>query len=129
MKLPSRRGAGSGLTAGPGVRATSPGSGLTRVGVWAVGVVLAGAPVAGVRACSATSPFDGVTVGLGGVQTCWEGVLGLSGRRGAGLVLTKGNGGLVEWKSLALGTGPIDPSVSIAQSNRHGSCGVTLCAA
>jgi len=120
MKLPSRRGAGSGLTAGPGVRATSPGLGLTRVGV-----VSAGAPVAGVRARSATSPFDGVTVGLGGVQTSWEGVLGLSGRRGVGLVLTKGDGGLVERKSLALGTGPIDESMSVAQSNR--ACSPFLC--
>ena len=65
MSLPSRCGASSGLTAGPGVHAMSPGSGLTRVGVWVVGVVSAGAPVAGVHAHSAMSPFDRVMAGLG----------------------------------------------------------------
>jgi hypothetical protein len=105
---------------------TGTGRLVCETGVRAQGVV--GASVAGVRARGATSHFGGVTAGLGGVQTSWEGVLGLSGRRGAGLVLTKGDGGLVERKSLVLGTGPIDLSVSVAQLNHCGSCGVALCA-
>ena len=32
---------------------------------------------AGVRVRGATSPFDGVTLGLGGAQTVWEGVAGV----------------------------------------------------
>jgi hypothetical protein len=65
----------SGLTVGPGVCAMPLGLGLMRAGafdVWAAGVVSAGAPVAGVCTHSATSPFDGVTVGLGSVQTDCE---------------------------------------------------------
>jgi hypothetical protein len=57
-----------------------------------------GACVAGVCARGATSPLDGVTVGLDGVQTDCEGVLGRN--------------------SLALGTGPIDSSSLVAQSIR-----------
>jgi hypothetical protein len=71
--------------------------------VRARGVV--GASVAGVHALGATSPFDGVTVGLGGVQT------------GCGVVVVR--------KSLTLGTGPIDLSLSFAQSNCRSSSGVT----
>jgi hypothetical protein len=55
-----------------------------------------GAPIAGVHTPGATSPFDGVTVGLGGVQTGCEGVTGLSGGRCAGMGLAKGDGGLLE---------------------------------
>ena len=50
-------------------------------------------------------------------------MLGLLGRW---LGLTKGDGAFVERKSLSLGMGPIDPSVSVTQSN-HCSCGVALC--
>jgi hypothetical protein len=77
-----------------------------------------GASVAGVRARGATSPFGRVTLGLGGVQMGCECAVGLSGGRGAGLGLTKGDGGLVERKSLVSGMGPIDESMSVAQSNR-----------
>ena len=42
----------------------------------------------------AVSPFDGVTVGLGGARTGCGGVTGLSSRRGAGIGLAKGDGGL-----------------------------------
>ena len=100
---------------------------VDEMGVHVQGVV--GASIVGVCTHSATSLFDGVTEGLGSVQIGWEGVLGLLGRRGVRLVLNKCDGGLVEWKLLALGMGPIDPSVSITQSNRCGSCGVTLCTA
>ena len=55
-----------------------------------------GASVAGVCALGATSPFNGVTVGLG--RSGCEGVVGR--------------------KSIALGTGPIDMSMLVAQSNR-----------
>jgi hypothetical protein len=79
---------------------------------------LLGAPIVEVRA----------RMGCKGVRTGCGGVVGLSDRRGAGLGLTKGDGGLVERKSLTLGMGPIDLSVSVAQSNCRGSCGVALCA-
>ena len=36
--------------------------------------------------------------------------------------------GMVEWKSLALGTGPIDESMFVAQSIRCGSCSTGLTA-
>jgi len=78
------------------------------MGVRAQGVV--GTSIVGVRALGATSLFDGVTVGLGCLQTGCAGVMRLVGRRGARLGLTKGNGGLVGWKSLTLGMGPIDLS-------------------
>ena len=60
--------------------------------------------VVGVRTVGAASPFDGVTVGLGGVQTGCEGVAGR--------------------KSLTLGTGLIDVSMLFAQSNCRGLSGV-----
>jgi hypothetical protein len=60
-----------------------------------------GTRVVGVRTVGAASPFDGVTVGLGGVQTGCEGVVGR--------------------KSLTLGTGPIDVSMLFTQSNCRGS--------
>jgi hypothetical protein len=66
------------------------------------------------------SSFDGVPAGLGGVRMGCGGVTGSSGGKGAGLGLTKGDGGLVGRKSLVLGTGPIDWSMSIAQSNGVG---------
>ena len=59
---------------------------------------MVGASVAGVHARGATSPFDGVTVGLGSVQTDCEGVLGRN--------------------SLALGMGLIDSLSLVAQSSR-----------
>jgi hypothetical protein len=95
---------GRATPSGPGVHVTSPGSGLARAGV--VGVL---------------------AVGVGGMRTVCEGAVGLSGKRGAGLWLAKGNGGFVGQKSLALGTGPIDLSVSVAQSNLRGSFTVALC--
>ena len=60
-------------------------------GVRACGSV--GARIAGVHTQGAASPLDGVTVDLGGVQTGCEGVTGLSGGRGAGMGLAKGDGG------------------------------------
>jgi hypothetical protein len=57
---------------------------------------MVGASVAGLRALGATSPFDGVTVGLGVVRTGCEGVTRLAGRCGARLGLAKGNGGLLD---------------------------------
>ena len=44
-------------------------------------------------------------------------MMGLSGEHGAGLGLSKGDSGLVGRKSLALGMGPIDSSMFVAQSN------------
>jgi hypothetical protein len=76
----------------------------------------------------AVSPFDGVTLGLGGARAGCGGVTGLSSRRGAGMGLAKGDGGLVGRKSLGLGTGPIDVSMFVAQSNRARSCGAGLTA-
>jgi hypothetical protein len=90
-----------------------------------------GAPIAGVRArgaIGATSPFDEVTVGLGGARTGCGGVTGLSGGRGVGMGFAEGDGGLVGRKSLGLGTGPIDVSMFVAQSNRARSCGAGLTA-
>jgi hypothetical protein len=128
------------------------------------------APVAGVRAQGATSLLDRVTVGLGGVQMGWAGVNGLASRRGAGMGLAKGDGGLLDllghpfalgsmsevgerdsfalgavspviwlaigsrvwlagvegWKSPGLGTGPMDVSTLVAQSNRACSRGAGL---
>ena len=66
------------------------GIGSTGVGVL-IGVGLMGA------SSVAVSPFGGVTVGSVGVQMSCKGVVGR--------------------KSLALGTGPIDSSVSVAQFN------------
>jgi hypothetical protein len=73
-----------------------------------------GAPVAGVRAQGATSPFDGVTVGLGGAQMGCVGAVQLARSVGA-------------W-SAKVGTGPIDVLVSVAQSIRCGSRADALCA-
>jgi hypothetical protein len=86
---------------GASLVSATPGSGSTiavLMGMEAAGMRSLGAPVAGVRAQGATSSFGGVTVGLSGAQTGCEGVVGR--------------------KSLELGTGPIDWSVSVAQLNR-----------
>ena len=66
--------------------------------IWHVGsgVESVGAPVAGVRVQGTTSLLGRVMVGLGGMQMGCEGVVGLSSRRGAGLGLTKDDGGLLE---------------------------------
>ena len=52
----------------------------------------------------------------------------LPNRRGAGSGLAKGDWGLVGQKLLTLWTGPIDLSVSVAQSNRMCSRGPELAA-
>jgi hypothetical protein len=52
------------------------------------------ARVAGLCSRDATSLFDEATVGSGGTQTGCGGVTGLASRRGAGIGLTKGDGGL-----------------------------------
>lgn len=71
------------------------------VGVHVRGVT--GMGIAGLGPRNATSPFDGVTAGLGSARTdC---------------------GGVARQKSLALGTGPIDESTSVAQLICMGSCG------
>ena len=57
------------------------------------------------------------SVGVGSMRTSFEGMTRLSGEQDAGLRLSKGDRGLVGRKSLALGTGPIDSSMSVAQSN------------
>ena len=57
---------------------------------------MVGASVVGVRARGATSPFDGVTVRLGGVQTGWAGVTGLASGQGAGVGLAKDDGALLD---------------------------------
>ena len=87
---------------------------------------MVGASVVGVRAQGATSQFDGVTVGLGGMQAGCEGETGLSSKRGAGSGFARGDGGFVGRNSLALGMGPIDESMSVAQSNRACSRGTGL---
>jgi hypothetical protein len=69
-----------------------------------------------------------LAVGVGGMQTVREGAVGLSGKRGAGLWLAKGDGGFVGQKLFALGMGPIDLSVSVAQSNLRSLFMVALCA-
>ena len=56
-------------------------------------------------------------VGAVSMQTGFAGVTGLSGEHGARLGLSKGDSALVGQKSLALGTGPIDSSMFVAQSN------------
>ena len=48
---------------------------------------------------------DGATMALGSARSDWAGMVG--------------------WKSLKLGMGPINVSVSVPQLNWHGSCGVT----
>jgi hypothetical protein len=62
-------------------------------------------------------------VGLGSARMGCGGVTGLSSMRGAGMGLAEGDGGLVGRKSIALGTGPIDSSSLVAQSNHARSCG------
>jgi hypothetical protein len=84
------------------------GSLVSETGVHAQVVV--GASVAGVRAWGVT----GAPEVRGRVTTSFFGGV---------------TAGLVERKSLTLGMGPINLSVSVAQSNRRGSCGVALCAA
>ena len=106
---------------------TGAGCLVGEMGVRTQGVV--GTSVAGVRARGATSPFDGVTVGLGGMQTGCAGVTRLSGGRGARLGLAKEDWGFVGRKSLGLGTGPIDVSTLVAQSNSACPCGAGLAAA
>ena len=103
MRLSSKMGAvgarlmGAGLVSsglvsatpsGPGAHATSPKSGSIRGGM---GFGSTGTVLV------AVSPFGGVTVGSVGAQTSCESVVGR--------------------KSLALGTGPIDSSMSVAQFN------------
>ena len=83
-----------------------------------------GASVVGVHAWCATSPFDRVIVGLGSVQMSCEGVTGLLSRWAAGLGLTKGDRGFAGQRSLMLGMGLINLSVSITQLNCCGSCGL-----
>ena len=61
-----------------------------------------------------TSLSDVVAVSM---RMGFAGMTGLSGEHGAGLELSKGDRGLVGRKSLTLGTGPIDSSMSVAQSN------------
>ena len=56
-------------------------------------------------------------VGAVSMRIGFAGMMGLSGEHGAGLGLSKGDSGLVGRKSLALGTGPIDSSMFVAQSN------------
>ena len=58
------------------------------------GVHSPGALVAGVHTRGAMSLFDGVTVGLSGARTCCGGMAGMASRRGVGMGLTKGDGGL-----------------------------------
>jgi hypothetical protein len=57
------------------------------------------------------------SVGADSMRTSFESLTELSGEHDAGLGLSKGDRGLVGQKSLALGTGPINSSVSVAQSN------------
>jgi hypothetical protein len=54
-----------------------------------------------------TSPFDGVTVCLGGAQTGCGGVTGSLGGEGAGLGLATGNGGLLEVGRISLELGAV----------------------
>jgi hypothetical protein len=79
----------SATPSGPGTHATSPESGAIRGSTAGVGSTG--------TVLVATSPFGRVSVGSVGVQTRCEGVVGRM--------------------SLALGTGPIDSSMSIAQFN------------
>ena len=67
--------------------------------VGAAGVCSLDVPVVGVHAQGATSPFDGVTVGLGGSQTSCGGVARLASRWGAGIGLAEGDGGLLGQKT------------------------------
>ena len=76
----------SATPSGPGAHATSPKSGSIRGGM---GFGSTGTVLV------AALPFGGVTVGSVSAQTSCEGVVG--------------------WKSLTLGTGPIDSLMSIAQ--------------
>jgi hypothetical protein len=71
---------------------------------------------------SLVAPIVGARAQMG-----YKGVVGLSGKWGAGLWLAKGNGGFVGRKSLTLGTGLINLSVSVAQLNLCGSYTVALC--
>ena len=65
--------------------------GLHLVGTEAAGTWSLVAPVTGVRTQGAMSLLDRVMVGLGGLQTGCECAMGLSGGRGIGLGLTKGD--------------------------------------
>ena len=51
-----------------------------------------GIHIAGLCVCDATSPFDGMMVGLGSMQTGCEGVTGMSGRQGVALSGLTGTG-------------------------------------
>ena len=70
-----------------------------------------------VRSGFANTKMSRSDVGAVSMRTGFAGMTGLSGEHGAGLRLGKGDWGFVGRKSLALGTGPIDSSVSVAQSN------------
>ena len=71
----------------------------------------------------------GAVVGVGylvGEKGVWaQGVVGVS-RRGVGVELAKGDWGLVGRKSLEVGTGPMEVSVSVAQSTHVHSHGIGL---
>jgi hypothetical protein len=101
-------------------------AGVHLVGMKAAVTWLLVAPVAGVCAQGTALSLDGATVGPCGLQTD---VTRLAGGRVAGSELTEGDGTLVGRKSLGLGTGPIDPLVSVAQSNLMRSRGTGLAAA
>jgi hypothetical protein len=97
---------------------TGTGRLVCETGVRVQGVV--GASVAGVHALGATSRFGGVTVGLGSAQTGCEGVVGLSGKRGAGLGLAKGDGGLLD---------PLGHPFALGLRSEAGECdSLALCA-
>jgi hypothetical protein len=75
--------------------------------------------VIGAAAClvGMGTPLGGVGAETAGVRSLGAPVAGVCGRMGCGH--------LVGRKSLALGTGPIDESISVAQSNRLGSHAVS----
>jgi hypothetical protein len=80
-------------------------------------VIEAAAVLVDVRSGLANTKTSRDDVGASCMRTSFEGVTGLSGEHDAGLGLSKGDRGLVGRKSLALGTGPIDSSMFVAQSN------------
>jgi hypothetical protein len=80
-------------------------------------VIEAAAVLVDVRSGLANTKMSRDDVGASCMQTSFAGVTGLSGEHDAGLGLSKGDRGLVGRKSLALGMGPIDSSMFVAQSN------------
>jgi hypothetical protein len=83
----------------------------------AVSPVIGAAVLVDVRSGLANTKMSRDDVGASCMQTSFAGVTGLSGEHDAGLGLSKGDRGLVGRKSLALGMGPIDSSMFVAQSN------------